>query len=54
MFNGDSAKATKWMNTFYSNAPQEYLQITGFANDMVNTENKIGIIKKSIEEFLNA
>ena len=52
MFNGDSAKAAKWMNTFYSNAPQEYLQITGFANDMVNTENKIGIIKKSIEEFL--
>ena len=54
MFNGNSAKAAKWMNTFYSNAPQEYLQITGFANDMVNTENKIGIIKKSIEEFLNA
>ena len=52
MFNGDSAKTAKWMNTFYSNAPQEYLQITGFANDMVNTENKIGIIKKSIEEFL--
>ena len=54
MFNGDSAKAAKWMNAFYSNAPQEYLQITGFANDMVNTENKIGIIKKSIDEFLNA
>ena len=54
MFNGDSAKAAKWMNAFYSNAPQEYLQITGFANDMVNTENKIDIIKKSIEEFLNA
>ena len=52
MFDGDYAKAAKWMNTFYSNAPQEYVQITGFASDMVNTENKIGIIKKSIEEFL--
>ena len=40
--------------TFYPNAPQEYVQITGFASDMVNTENKIGIIKKSIEEFLKA
>ena len=52
MFDGDYAKAAKWMNTFYPNAPQEYVQITGFASDMVNTENKIGIIKKSIEEFL--
>lgn len=52
MFNGDFVKAAEWMNSFYKNVPAEYSQIQGFASDMVNTENKIGIIKQSIEEFL--
>lgn len=53
MFDGDYVKAATWMNTFYKNVPQEYAQIIGFASDDVNTVNKIYIIKKSIEEFLN-
>lgn len=54
MFDGDYAKAATWMNTFYKDVPQEYAQIIGFASDDVNTVNKIYIIKKSIEEFLNS
>ena len=52
MFDGDYAKAATWMNTFYKNVPQEYAQIIGFASDDVNTQNKMNIIKNSIEEFL--
>ena len=52
MFNGDFAKAAEWMNSFYKNVPAEYSQIQGFASDMVNTENKMNIIKQSIEDFL--
>ena len=52
MFEGDYAKAATWMNTFYKNVPQEYAQIIGFASDDINTQNKINIIKRSIEEFL--
>lgn len=52
MFDGDYAKAAKWMNKFYKDVPQEYTQITGFASDDVNTLNKMNIIKQSIEEFL--
>ena len=52
MFKGDYKKVAEWMNTFYSNVPQEYTSINGFANDMVNTENKMSIIKQSIREFL--
>lgn len=52
MFNGDYQKAAEWMNTFYLDVPQEYTSISGFANDMVNTENKMNIIRQSISEFL--
>ena len=52
MFNGDFAKAAEWMNSFYKNVPAEYSQIQGFASDMVNTENRMNIIKQSIEDFL--
>ena len=52
MFNGDFVKAAEWMNNFYKNVPAEYSQIQGFASDMVNTENKMNIIKQSIEDFL--
>lgn len=52
MFNGDFVKAAEWINSFYKNVPAEYSQIQGFANDMVNTENKMNIIKNSIDEFI--
>lgn len=52
MFNGDFVQAAEWMNSFYKNVPAEYSQIQGFASDMVNTENKMNIIKQSIEKFL--
>ena len=52
MFEDNHSKASKWMNEFYKNVPQEYTQIPGFAHDAVNTENKMNIIKQSIEEFL--
>lgn len=52
MFDGDFVKASEWMNSFYKNVPAEYSQIQGFASDMVNTENKMNIIKQSIEDFL--
>ena len=52
MFEDNHSKAAKWMNGFYKNVPQEYTQITGFAHDAVNTENKMNIIKQSIEKFL--
>lgn len=51
-FNDDYAKAARWINEFYKNVPEEYTQITGFAHDAVNTENKMNIIIRSIEEFL--
>lgn len=52
MFKGNYQKAAEWMNTFYLDVPQEYTSISGFANDMVNTENKMNIIRQSISGFL--
>lgn len=53
MFNGDYKMAAKWINDFFSNVPEEYTQIQGFASDDINTINKMDIIKKSIEDFLS-